>query len=226
VWATRNQFNVAASAYEPLFEHWNGQRWSMVTGPVTGVPSRISAAGGSEVWAIGERDATSPAGLPVVRPIIYHFDGTRWRVQATPALTAEYGYGDVGIEAVSASDVWAFVLHGVRGGATPTGPDTPAMTGSCAAGARASISTGMSPIPPARALRSPPRPRPAPLAVTDAGRRAALPPRRLSDLRHRRLRTPATAAPSAPPPRFPARTRRARPRESDLLTFSRNGPGS
>jgi hypothetical protein len=119
VWAAGNQFNVAASAFEPLFEHWNGQRWSMVTGPAAGVPSRISAVTGSDVWAIGERYATSPAGLPVVRPIIYHFDGTRWRVQATPALTAEYGYGDVGIEAVSASDVWAFVLHGVRGGATP-----------------------------------------------------------------------------------------------------------
>lgn len=119
VWAAGNQFNLAANAFQPLFEHWNGQAWSTVAGPATGVPSRISAAGGSDVWAIGERYATSPTGLPIVRPIIYHFNGTRWQVQATPALTAQYGYGDVGIDAISPADVWAFVLHGVPGGATP-----------------------------------------------------------------------------------------------------------
>lgn len=120
IWAAGNQFNLAANAFQPLFEHWDGQHWTMVAGPVTGVPSRISAAGGSDVWAIGERYVTSATGAAVVRPIIYHFDGTQWRVQATPALTAEYGYGDVGIDAISPSDVWAFVLHGIApGGATP-----------------------------------------------------------------------------------------------------------
>jgi hypothetical protein len=92
VWAVGSNDTVAA---EPLIEHWDGSRWSLV--PTDHLASAydllaVSAVSATDVWAVGYGSTA-------------HWDGSTWtaikrpRVGLISALLA--------VDALSSSDVWA-----------------------------------------------------------------------------------------------------------------------
>jgi hypothetical protein len=73
---------------QPLMLHWNGRRWARVEG--AGVPGfgyvtllGVAVHSAADAWAVGEAESTTK---PVVRPVIEHWDGRRWRLVANPRV--------------------------------------------------------------------------------------------------------------------------------------------
>ena len=66
----------------------------------------VDAVSGSDVWAVGAREATRSGGW-VTRPLVKHWDGTQWRT-----IASYDGPGQLrAVAAVSADDVWAVGDH-------------------------------------------------------------------------------------------------------------------
>jgi hypothetical protein len=102
VWAVGQRLGAQAPD-QPLVEHWNGHRWSVVSTPVSTVSSVMLegvAVSGGQVWVDGESD--SPNGG---RPIIEHLQNGHWSVADLSGVgsiwTMLYGI------AVTGDTVWA-----------------------------------------------------------------------------------------------------------------------
>lgn len=67
-----------------LIEHWDGTSWSVVSSPnknQTGnVLSSISGSSPTDIWAVGNNVAPN---VPV-KTLVEHFDGTQWKIVASP----------------------------------------------------------------------------------------------------------------------------------------------
>jgi len=77
VWAVGQRLGTQAPD-QPLVEHWNGHRWSVVSTPVSTSASVMLegvAVSGGQVWVDGEADSPD-AG----RPIIEHLQNGHWSV--------------------------------------------------------------------------------------------------------------------------------------------------
>jgi hypothetical protein len=110
VWAVGNWLG------KTLIEHWNGQAWTRIPSPTA--PSgqdigsyllSVSAISAKNAWAVGIYrqcvsgrycGATGPLNL---RPLILHWNGSRWRYVRAPALDDSDWLSAV--DAVSARDV-------------------------------------------------------------------------------------------------------------------------
>jgi hypothetical protein len=71
---------------QPLIEHWNGTRWSIVTGPSLppGGTGDLTAIGGTapdDLWAVGFQLTAEAAQESV---LFEHFDGTTWQIVTFP----------------------------------------------------------------------------------------------------------------------------------------------
>src|SRR5579884_578465 len=82
---------------QALIEHWNGSRWKVLSGPNPGSSSRLNgvvAVSSSDVWAVGQSgisNGDAPHGSfsqsqVFPRTLIEHFDGSKWRIAASPNL--------------------------------------------------------------------------------------------------------------------------------------------
>jgi hypothetical protein len=96
---------------QPLIEHWNGSRWSIVTSPnVGGRGSSLNgvlALAANDVWTVGWRGATNPPGSGT-QTLIEHWNGARWSVIPSPNPGQAYNQPQLNaITAISANDVWA-----------------------------------------------------------------------------------------------------------------------
>ena len=82
---------------EALIEHWNGKRWSIVTGANLGSASSflgdVAAVSSSDVWAVGG----SSSGT-----LIEHWDGASWSLIKSPGAGIL-----VGVSTLSSTDIWA-----------------------------------------------------------------------------------------------------------------------
>jgi hypothetical protein len=102
VWAVGYAEDFGSLKSTTLIEKWNGSSWSIVSSPNPGGPnlpnrlSAVAAAGPKDVWAVGE------AGYPNEQPVVLRYNGRRWRAVPTGCGEALYG-----VDAVSATDVWA-----------------------------------------------------------------------------------------------------------------------
>ena len=99
---------------EPLVEHWDGTRWSIIqTDPAStpAVVSSVSASGPDDVWIAGRQTMAGTEQTAV--PLLEHWDGTAWTVvENLPDL------GNAALDSVFASgpsDVWATVLEPGQG---------------------------------------------------------------------------------------------------------------
>jgi hypothetical protein len=70
---------------------------------IEGALQSIDVLSPSDIWAVGSRDIGLPNGL--FKPLIMHWDGTRWRQVAAPSVPTENGL--VSISGTSADDLWA-----------------------------------------------------------------------------------------------------------------------
>jgi hypothetical protein len=78
-WAVGDYFDVERDALDTLILHWDGTRWSKVTGPVTGRwLSGVSGRRRNNVWAVGGR------GSQDSRPLVFHWDGSSWSMVEGP----------------------------------------------------------------------------------------------------------------------------------------------
>ena len=87
---------------EPLIEHWNGARWSIVKSPNVGQTSGLSsvaAASVRDIWAVGY--TSNDVGFPR-QTLIEHWNGFQWSI-----ITTAYAGQLNGVAAVSANDAWA-----------------------------------------------------------------------------------------------------------------------
>jgi hypothetical protein len=81
---------------QPLYEHWNGSAWSVVSGPGLGL-NGVADLSPANAWAVG------------IRGTVEHWDGTAWSNVTVPSPSPSYPAGANlnAITAVSASDIWA-----------------------------------------------------------------------------------------------------------------------
>jgi hypothetical protein len=111
VWAV-GYHNIATYGSEKTMTlHWDGVRWSIVPsrnlGPNANMLRAVSAVAANDVWAVGLGASTS---TKVGRPLIQHWEGTRWRLSRTPNLGGGFGILN-GVAALAANDVWAVGTH-------------------------------------------------------------------------------------------------------------------
>ncbi len=91
-----------------LIEHWDGDRWSVVSNPGAHVPvesplNGVAAVSATDVWAVGQLGD---------QPLIEHWDGDRWSVVPNPEVTSP-AWLDAVI-AVAEKDIWAVGSMGRR----------------------------------------------------------------------------------------------------------------
>jgi hypothetical protein len=93
-----------------VIEHWNGARWKVTKSPQPGsyrdFLEKVSGVSSSDVWAVGGYQSHHDGQLRPQRTLAEHWDGTRWRVVATPNLAGSEN-ALFGVVAISTNDVWA-----------------------------------------------------------------------------------------------------------------------
>lgn len=91
-----------------LIEHWDGDRWSVVSNPGAHVSvesplNGVAAVSATDVWAVGQLGD---------QPLVEHWDGDRWSVVPNPEVTSP-AWLDAVI-AVAEKDIWAVGSMGRR----------------------------------------------------------------------------------------------------------------
>jgi hypothetical protein len=108
VWAAGDFEPQGKYITEPLFEHWDGTQWSIVSSPgpanASNVLNGIAATSANDLWAVGYSQL-KPSYREV--PLIEHYDGGGWSVVASPFAAQSLYNGLYGVTAVSPNDVWA-----------------------------------------------------------------------------------------------------------------------
>jgi hypothetical protein len=90
-----------------LFEHWNGQKWSIIPSPspnnYANVLRTIAADSANDIWAVGYQIATSQS---YPHSLIEHWDGSHWSViPAAPTINnVDSLYG---VTAFASNNAWA-----------------------------------------------------------------------------------------------------------------------
>ncbi|MDQ2808755.1 MAG: hypothetical protein M3Z04_17900 [Chloroflexota bacterium] len=88
---------------QPLIEHWDGSRWSIVPGTglggVAGALRAVSARSSTDAWAVGYQG-------PEFRTLTLHWDGVHWTRLDSPNLTPNYDLLN-GVVASGPNEVWA-----------------------------------------------------------------------------------------------------------------------
>jgi hypothetical protein len=103
VWAAGSEESPSPPV-QPLFEHWNGSAWSVVSAPSLPGPAGVfslSAVSSNDVWAIGQ---FNPGPM---QTLAMHWDGANWSVIPTPNPGPNANNFVNDVEAISTSDVWA-----------------------------------------------------------------------------------------------------------------------
>jgi hypothetical protein len=104
-WAVGEQINPTSLQSSPLFEHWNGNAWSVVAGPALGQDARltgVSAVSANDVWAVGRIGEAA---------LTEHWNGTNWSRVAVAPPRGESSFHAVA--ATASNDVWAVGIQGV-----------------------------------------------------------------------------------------------------------------
>ncbi len=103
------------AAGKPLIEHWNGTKWSIVTAPDKGSTTElndVTVISPTNAWAVGYYVPTAGGH---VRTLVEHWNGTKWAVVASPNPISGADNFLKGVDAVSASNVWAVGSNGRPG---------------------------------------------------------------------------------------------------------------
>lgn len=105
VWAVGWGWNQTLNAYRTVTEHWNGQRWSLVTSPNAtngyNLLNGIATVATNDVWAVGQAALGSTYST-----LIEHWNGTSWSIVSSPNVP---GLSNTlqAISVISSNDIWA-----------------------------------------------------------------------------------------------------------------------
>jgi len=102
IWAVGTTTSTStASGYQPLIEHWNGTKWSLISSPaVSGRLSSVAAIAPNDAWAVGFY-----AGQNGTQTLAEHWNGTQWGIVSSPSPSAINFLNSV--VKISANNVWA-----------------------------------------------------------------------------------------------------------------------
>jgi len=106
VWAVGLQ-EPTENTERPLIEHWNGEKWSVVSAPREGISSGLADIGfasDDDAWAVGWYEEQSPDGT-LDLTLTEHWNGTTWSVVSSPSPTGDDTLASEAV--VSGTDVWA-----------------------------------------------------------------------------------------------------------------------
>ncbi|HLJ82575.1 MAG TPA: hypothetical protein VKT51_00195 [Candidatus Eremiobacteraceae bacterium] len=105
-WAV-GYYQTASNLFEPISEHWNGNKWTVVNMPPAPAPNggymnSVDAVSPTDIWAVGLQIPTSVG----YQTFAEHWNGTKWSVVTTPNVN---GFNQIlqTTFAVGTSDVWA-----------------------------------------------------------------------------------------------------------------------
>jgi hypothetical protein len=105
IWAVGWGWDQTRNAYRTVIEHWNGQRWSLVTSPnLTNGYNLLNGVGvvaSNDVWAVGQA-----ANGATYSTLIEHWNGSAWSIFPSPNTP---GLSNIleAITVISANDIWA-----------------------------------------------------------------------------------------------------------------------
>ena len=106
-----------SGALRTLIEHWNGTSWTRQVSP-NGAFQEVDSLNGvtavspSNVWAAGSYEFASPQGQSE-RTLIEHWDGTSWKIQASPSPGGSNNISILNAVApISGSRAWAVGVVG------------------------------------------------------------------------------------------------------------------
>ena len=115
IWAVGNyDTGTRSHRFQPLIEHWNGARWSIVPAPTPGSAqlSRISLQAPGNGWAVGVRGAA-----PHSQSLIMHWNGHHWATVRSPVIK---GSSLADVIALTPHLAWAVGSHSPRSGVNRT----------------------------------------------------------------------------------------------------------
>ncbi len=93
---------VSSSVYQPLIEHWNGAKWSIVNLPaISGQLHSVAAVGPNDVWAVGSYNVPN-----FTSTLIEHWNGTRWSIVSGPKPINQINVLN-SVITISKNNVWA-----------------------------------------------------------------------------------------------------------------------
>jgi hypothetical protein len=104
----RDVWAVGGSASGLLIEHFDGNRWTLVSSPQpAGASLDAVTALSPNVWAVGSQRVGSHLSL------VMHYDGTSWSVVASPNPSTAYNADNElrSIAAAGPNDIWAVGMY-------------------------------------------------------------------------------------------------------------------
>ena len=95
-----------------LIEKWNGSKWSIVPSPVPKGTSdvrivAISCSSASDCFAVGGYSATTATPFFSLKPLVEHWNGTRWSIVTVPSPAGSLDATLNGVSCVSATSCFA-----------------------------------------------------------------------------------------------------------------------
>jgi hypothetical protein len=124
-WAVGYQNDNNLNDSRTLTMHWDGTGWSLVSSPNPGshcqgnsgnVLNAVAAVAPNDVWAVGFFFNCNA----LLKPMVLHWDGTRWSPVRTPALNTNDNAALNGIAALAADDIYAVGYQPASNGAVLT----------------------------------------------------------------------------------------------------------
>jgi hypothetical protein len=104
-WAAGDFYDYPNALYHTLAEHWDGTSWKIVPSLDVGTQQSqfygVSVAGGTDAWAVGYSQQTTPEGPYYT--LIEHWDGSKWSLQQSEKQKGVLN----AVSADSATDAWA-----------------------------------------------------------------------------------------------------------------------
>jgi hypothetical protein len=103
IWAVGITTSASSSSgYQPLIEHWNGAKWSIVNLPViAGQLHGVSAVGPNDAWAVGSYTVPN-----FTSTLIEHWNGAKWSIVSGPKLVNLINTLS-SVVTISKNNVWA-----------------------------------------------------------------------------------------------------------------------
>jgi hypothetical protein len=128
IWAVGFQNDNQLNGSRTLTEHWNGSTWSVIASPNPGSPpscngqnsgNMLNAAAelaANDVWSVGFQFSCTN----LLKPMILHWNGTKWNVVPSPALRTNDNSALNGIAALSNNNIYAVGYQPAANGAVLT----------------------------------------------------------------------------------------------------------
>lgn len=120
IWAVGYYWGPGGVEYT-LTMHFNGHAWRQVKSPSPLTSSEedqnwltsVAASSSRDIWAAGfDRGLDSPQTSTPGRPLMIHWNGSRWTEVTTPDPSSTNGNALWGLAAVSRGNVWAVGING------------------------------------------------------------------------------------------------------------------